>query len=70
MLAYLLVHVEYQAGVPKIVFESELERGALNATTLEAVELTDHRPLIFINACASAGLRPHSRVWSPARATC
>jgi hypothetical protein len=58
VLAYFLAHVEYHAGAPRIVLNKEIARGALNVTSLDGIDLSEHRPLIFVNACASAGLSP------------
>lgn len=60
VLLYFLAHVGYDNNVPRIIMDSTSAYGSLNYSTVENAELdlTDRRPLVFINACASAGITP------------
>lgn len=59
VLLYVLAHVDGKPQHPRI-WMSEHPDGAIDWSTLNvmAPELGEHRPVVFINACASAAMSP------------
>ena len=59
VLLYVLAHVDCEPAQPRIVMSAGPD-GAINWSTLNALNpaLGEHRPVVFINACASAAMSP------------